>query len=356
MKDWEIRHVVSCLGAEKPSRTDVFAKLSRKYALPAEEMAVARREELVTLAVAEQPRAKHFRWCSKSSQTPAAAMAAAPWQLSHVRKDLRNRLVILAAVRRNGLALRLAGELRGDREVVLEAMRQCLRSLRFATLCGDYNFMKEALEQAPLALRYASAPLRARRELVVPALRRRGICLRYASPELSDDWDLALLAVATAKKRAAPVLRAASARLQQSKAFVLEAVRLGQCFSSCAFQADLEVLVRAVASGDDEALQHSPLRDDLDAVLQVVRLDGESLRHASAHVRAEPQVVREAFLSHGPAYRHGLVQGDKGLALEVVKVWSGALAYMSAELRRDDEVLETALLHQGLVQTCKFFA
>lgn len=124
-----------------------------------------------------------------------------------------DREVILAAVRRSGLALKCAApECQGDKEVVLEAVCQNGNALEFASaeLQADRDIVLAAVARRGDALRLAAPALRADRDVVLAAVSRRGEALRHADPALRADRQIVLAAVrqsAEAFEYAAPGLK-----------------------------------------------------------------------------------------------------------------------------------------------------
>ena len=87
-------------------------------------------------------------------------------------------------------------ELKNDKEVVMEAVRDEWRALEYASeeLRGDKELVMEAVRNDGRALEYASEELRGDKELVMEAVRDRGEALGYASKELQKDPELRKLA------------------------------------------------------------------------------------------------------------------------------------------------------------------
>lgn len=115
----------------------------------------------------------------------------------HLRPAREHRGLMLAAVERNGLALRHASaELRSDRDVVLTAVASDGRALQYASaeLQADQNVVTTAVTRCGHALQYASADLRGHRSIVLKAVRNIGWSLRFASVELRVDRDVVLKA------------------------------------------------------------------------------------------------------------------------------------------------------------------
>lgn len=110
-----------------------------------------------------------------------------------------SQIAVLAAVRRNGFALKHASKrLRADREVVLAAVRENFYSLEHASidLRADRDFLLTiSHEGIAIPLGVISEELRADREIVMLAVSREGESLRYASENLRADEEVVLAAV-----------------------------------------------------------------------------------------------------------------------------------------------------------------
>ena len=104
---------------------------------------------------------------------------------------------VFAAVQENGFALECASEeLRGDRDVVLEAVKQDGRALSASKeLRNDREIVLAAMEQNWQALRYASGALLSDRDFMLAAMQQDWRALYYASEELQNDRDFIVKAV-----------------------------------------------------------------------------------------------------------------------------------------------------------------
>ena len=90
-------------------------------------------------------------------------------------------------------------QLRGNREIVLAAVRECgraspLNGVVYNPLNGEGSLVEGT---APVGgpLRFASTDMRADKEIVLEAVRVVGSALRFASDDLCADIDVALAAV-----------------------------------------------------------------------------------------------------------------------------------------------------------------
>jgi hypothetical protein len=98
-----------------------------------------------------------------------------------------NKLVVMAAVRRDGLQLQFASErLRDDYNIVLTAVKQNGLALEFASgrLQNNRDIVLAAVKQNGLALEFASVGLRKNRDIVLEAVKQNGMAIRWASERL----------------------------------------------------------------------------------------------------------------------------------------------------------------------------
>ena len=147
--------------------------------------------------------------------------------LRHASVELRaDRDVVLAAVNNNPFALQYASdELRADRAVVLQAVKGHLLAFQHASeaLRSNSLFVSEAnrIANAVQSLQFASEELRADRAVVLQAVRQNGLALQFASDELRADRDVVLVAV----RQNGSALQFASDELRADRDVALVAVR-----------------------------------------------------------------------------------------------------------------------------------
>mmetsp|Transcript_81858 Transcript_81858/g.228058 ORF Transcript_81858/g.228058 Transcript_81858/m.228058 type:complete len:313 (-) Transcript_81858:163-1101(-) len=114
--------------------------------------------------------------------------------LQHASEELQaDRGVVFAAVKSNGSALRFASDaLRRDRDVVLTAVRGSALALRYAAeeLWHDQEFTLGAVRAHGSALVYAPEHLRRDREVVFAAVQSDPSALRHAHPPLHHDPEI----------------------------------------------------------------------------------------------------------------------------------------------------------------------
>jgi hypothetical protein len=201
--------------------------------------------------------------------------------LEHLPCDMRmDRAIVEAAVSRHGLALRFVPEsLRVDRGLVDIAVAQDGRALRYAEeFCGDY-------------------------ELVLRAVRSRGVALEHAAPHLQDDLRIAWAAVeadgqavafASTRLLAADDARLARFALQRDPS----TLRLVE-----AFLRQEDIVAHVAQHGDAVYGTSHALRDNRPVALAAVRSSPLALGALGA-LRFDKTVVRAAVFADPQALQH----------------------------------------------------
>lgn len=106
--------------------------------------------------------------------------------------------VVLSAVKKNGLVLRMAsGNLKNDRDVVLAALNEDGNALKYVSsdLKQDLEIVKVAVNNNGEALVYAPENLRNNEEIVLLAIKKSAYALNYASERLKNDKEFAIKAM-----------------------------------------------------------------------------------------------------------------------------------------------------------------
>jgi hypothetical protein len=166
--------------------------------------------------------------------------------LSYASPALKNdRALVLKAVKRNWNALASASAaLKNDREIVWEAFRQNPYTLSFFNSVDDREMVLQAVKECGDLLQFASTELLDDREIVLEAVKQNGYALQYASEAMRNDHEIVLEAV----KQSGYALEYASAALQDDREIVLEAVKQnGRAleYASAALQDDHEIIEEA---------------------------------------------------------------------------------------------------------------
>lgn len=303
-----------------------IAGMSLRYAAPS----LRADREMVLAAVQQEGNSLQFAegGLRGDREVVQAAVQQAGWALRHASPELRgDREVVLAAVQHTGWALADASrELRRDPEVVAAAACQSPLALEFAlpalamsqdgeAASTDTIFShpraaqrRRIVGRAPCssqgeaggsaALGLAGGAEPQSRGQVLAALRRCGMALWFAPPELRADREAVLVAV----EASGQALQFAAAALRADRGIVLAAVRQAGWalqFASLSLQADREVVLAAVQQSGWALEFAAPiLRGDRDVVAVAVRRDGLALRLAVRELHDDPELLAASLWQH----------------------------------------------------------
>ena len=196
---------------------------------------------------------------------------------------------------------------------VFEPHEAALSALR-----ADREIMLAAVSRDGAALRWASEALREDAELVRAAVAENGSALEYASSALRDDEDIVQTALGSRlravnwlgfgpgdKETFRSPFQFASERLRALKPMALLAVqRDGMMLrhACCELRGDKEVVLAAVTqNGDALSFASEELDAERDIVLSAVRTAGDVLQFASDDLKADAEVVLAAVSQDGAA-------------------------------------------------------
>ena len=293
-----------------------------------------------------------------------------------------DRDVVLHCVRRCPAAIEHASaRLRGDKEIILAAATgEYDEALKFASaeLQDDWDFVLH-LVKVPWrgdAVKYASARLRGDKEIILAAIEEgfSMFALKYASSELQDDREFVLECVQLAPNGSHAIyhasdrlrgdkeiilsaesrctaLRYASAELQDDRDVVLHCVKetgVALYYASARLRGDKEIILAAAWSFSDTVLDlaSAELQDDRDVVLHCVKNGGDAIKHASARLRGDKEIILAAGRKCSSDTVLNLasteLQDDRDVVLRCVELKPDAIKYASSRLRRDKEIILAA--------------
>lgn len=142
------------------------------------------------------------------------------------------------------------------------------------------------------------------KDIVLPAVKRNGYALKYASVELKNDKEVVLEAV----RDNGMALWFAGEEIQNCKEVVFEAVRengISLHFASDELQNDKEIVLEAIR-GNGMSLQFASnhLKNDKEVVLAAVRENGMSLRYVSDELKNDKEIILEALKKNDDALEY----------------------------------------------------
>lgn len=137
---------------------------------------------------------------------------------------LNDKDFILAAVKKEGFALRYAGpELKKDPEIVLAAVNQSGQALQYAgpLLKANKEIALAAVTQDGVAIEYVDSELKKDPEIYIVVVKKNGLALEYADPSIKKNPAVVLAAV----EQCGFALQFADPTLKHNREIVLAAVK-----------------------------------------------------------------------------------------------------------------------------------
>ena len=264
-----------------------------------------------------------------------------------------DREIVLAAVRNNGYELQYAAEeLKKDRDIVLTAVAQNGEALRYAAeeLQKDREIVLAAVTQNGEALQFAARELKRDREIVLTAVTQNGFALYVAEEELKKDREIVLTAVT----QNVGALDYAAEELKKDREIVLTAVTqdgFALAFAAEELQKDREIVLEAVRrNGFALQFAREELKGDRDIVLAAVRNKGSMLYAATEELQKDREIVLAAVRNDGRALRSAAeeLKGDREIVLTAVRNDGRALQSAAEELKGDREIVLAAVRKDGM--------
>lgn len=310
------------------------------------------------------------------------------WEVADEYKD--DKEIVLAALSsksfkaHSGTLYYASPRLKSDREVVMQAVRFCPRSLLFASteLIADRQFILAAVRCNGMVLEFAPEQYKDDKEIVVEALkdkRHQSEQIKFASKRLHLDEEVVLQAVQSkgisslaasdavrnireiviaAVRENPSMLTKLTEEWKADRDVVLAAVRsrgegylLGH--AAKALRADREVVLQAVKAGDDVvepfAYADEELQGDPDFVHQIVEIRGSAVTFASPELKRDRRIALAAVQNDGDAFMciNTSLQEDPDFVLEAVRVCGSVLRFVSDELRGNRWIVLEAVQNDG---------
>ncbi len=235
----------------------------------------------------------------------------------------KDREIVLAAVKQEGLALKLVDEtLKKDREIVLIAVQQNGWALQYAdeTLKKDREIVLVAVQQNGWALKYADETLKKDREIVLAAVQQDGWALEYADESLKKDREIVLAAV-------------------QQDGYALQ-------YADKSLKKDREIALAAIKqTGIALRYADESLKKDREIVLAAVQQDGWALEYADESLKKDREIVLAAVHQNGYAlqYVDETLKKDRAIVLAAVKQFGLALAFADEGFKKDLQIVLAAV-------------
>jgi hypothetical protein len=277
-----------------------------------------------------------------------------------------------AVIRNPKLMIDVSGDLQRNEEFVEKALR---KNARVYDYCPQFSRNKKLTILAASVdgdlLEYS--PLKDDKEVMLAIVQLNGLAIKYASPRLWHDPELARAAVMnnshallhlppdlrdelayTALARCGRLLEHLSLKIKGDKASVQAAVQqdgLAICYANEGLKDDVDVVLAAVTQ-NGFALGHvsNGMRDDERVVHAAVAQNGEAIKSVSDRLRVN-RAVMLAALDQSPAalYYMGLGErDDEALVLLSVSRKGAMLRHASKRLQGDSTIVWAAVINEPL--------
>jgi len=191
-------------------------------------------------------------------------------------------------------------------------------------------------------------------DIVLAAVRRAGMALQFASPELKDDFDIVLAAVTNS----GTALQFASNRLRNDEKIALAAIETNHhsfFHLSSILRINTNFVVQAVKKNLSVFSSNliPEIRYDENVVLAAVTQDGRLLCSVREH-RSNQKIAIAAITQNAIAFTHASrgLRDNRGFVLDALKANGLALRYVLQEFdkkyKNDKEVMLVAVRQNGL--------
>lgn len=219
-----------------------------------------------------------------------AAFTTAPSILLIASDALKQDPEIVTAVKKNLKSLPYAPQLSGNRDFMLEVVKQNWQALKYASpvLKEDCEIVEAAIDQDPSlswrALYDASNKIRNNRDVVLKALKQDWRALEYASLELRKDHRIVMEAVRK-KRRGTPY------SILASDWHALQ-------FASKDLRDDRDFMLEIIVDVNWAALQYASdtLKKDPRFVLSALKQNSQALLYVSPELRCKQQFIAMLIL------------------------------------------------------------
>ena len=272
---------------------------------------------------------------------------------SATQEQLHDPIFILAAVQKDGLALRYCSH----------GIPPTGHDMLSTALQNNLQIVMAAVKQNGRSLEYVHPALKANADVCRAAVTQNGLSLRFVSMNLQDDINMCRLAC----QQNPWSLQHCSASIQKNKPFVIEILKLGGYALSCLpsdVQQDLDVVQASIIGGRLDLATVDQCNDKT-LVLKAVSVIGNNLRFASNALRCDVDVVTAACAQNGMALNYARVdlnkktpdtghvqnvenaddqqksdlQSCKEVVMVALKQNVQAIEYVSYALQHDEEVM-----------------
>jgi tetratricopeptide (TPR) repeat protein len=241
-------------------------------------------------------------------------------KLENVLPKITKEEDALVYVKENGFYIDwLSDVLQHNKKIALEAVKNVGMSLEMTVWQDDEEVVLEAIKQCPLSIRFASDRLKDTKSVALDAVGRNGTVLRFLQ-NWSKDPDIVALAVKTTPKS----LKFASPDLKRMPEMILKSVKA----TSLSFRSNCP----------------SSLRDDKEFMLNVIKIAPNHLRFASGNLRNDKDICLAAVERNGKCleYVSDAMRSNRQVVITAMEQDRLAYSFADSTLQSDREILMLA--------------
>ncbi|KAG2379167.1 hypothetical protein C9374_007805 [Naegleria lovaniensis] len=246
-------------------------------------------------------------------------------------KSLMNdRSVALKIIQKHPFSVLLCPN---DRELVIEAVKRDISVLPNVaySLRRDFSFGKEMIDIHPDTLLYLDAVLRENVDLLLYAVKKDGMCIRFVMPSNKE-------VVREAVKQNPEAIQFASSTLKKDEEFMLEMMEytpLALRYASFDLRVNKEFVAKSVMKNEKASIYADYSQDDLlynalgysswslkhnrEFVLNCVKKNGLSLQHASNDLKSDKEIVTQAIMQNPESLEYSDLSYDKEFVLQLIQ-------------------------------------
>lgn len=262
-----------------------------------------------------------------------------PTILMRVHASIQSKMMTLAVVSQNGLALQYAPEpYKDDTEVALTAIRQNPRSFMHSRLTRDTAFIKQTIRQHPEIFEQAAQPLRRDQALVTELIQINPKSVQYADKSLTSNKPFLLQMI----QMDLSVLEHIDGHLKFDDAFMLQAIQIdpeAMLYADDEFLRGSKYFASSAAehSLDTLAFITDELKHDQAFFLELIENKPQAITYAASELLSNQDFLVQAVGVNRAViqYIDPTLRNNRPFLLKMITSTPSALRYVGPEFTGD---------------------
>ena len=265
-----------------------------------------------------------------------------------------DRDIFLLLLKNNSVSSEVPTQFHNDREIVLTALSKNVS--QFVSLPDnmkdDHEIVLFVVSLSGFYLQFASKNMRNNREIVLAAINSDAQSLEFASNELRKDREI-VIAAALSRATTQPGIALQYTPLNDDHEIVLTIVRIegyALKYASDRLKDDNNIVLAAVNS-DGESIKYASdrLKDNNNIVLAAVNNNGKSIKYASDRLYDDHDIVLAVVKNNGDLinFVSDRLKDNYDIVLEAVKNNGESIKYASDRLKDNYDIVLAAVKNNG---------